>query len=76
MEEFNKNMLEVNKVIQLYGYSKEIEDFNKVVECYNGYVREQSEKNKSRIYKQLDEFFSYSFNKYRSEIAIEKLPKS
>ncbi|MHA3789277.1 hypothetical protein ACX0HA_13795 [Flavobacterium hauense] len=69
-------LIEINKSIQLYGYNSEIKHFNKLVAFYNYYAQNQNDDNLKKLKIKLSEFFSTSFNTYRKEIALDKLPKN
>lgn len=71
--EFKVLLLEVNKLMQLYGYNSEIKLFNNVVEDYNNLAKNDTEDNKKRLISTFNTFFSYSFNEYRKEIVLDKL---
>jgi len=61
--------LEINKLIQLYGYNKEIQLFRNVIEIYNNY----EQKDRQKLILEFNKFFENSFNTYRKEIVLEKL---
>lgn len=69
-------MSEINKLIQLYGYKDEIKLFSEVVETYNHVVQNQSESNMLKLKAKFSVFFSTSFNTYRREIVLDKLPNT
>ena len=66
-------MLEINKLIQLYGYNKEIELFRNVIDSYNEYGKEHTDIKKQELISKFNSFFKSSFNTYRNEIILEKL---
>lgn len=80
-EQTNKNptpdiktlLLEINKLIQLYGRNSEIKLFKEVVDSYNYYANNKDETNRQKLIEKFNEFFSMAFNKYREEITLEKL---
>jgi hypothetical protein len=65
---------EVNKFIQLYGYNSEIKAFKEVVNYYNILGKEQNESNRQKLIAKFNAFFSISFNAYRKEIVLDRLP--
>lgn len=69
-------MSDINKLIQLYGYKFEIKLFNEVVEIYNYCVQNQTETSMQQLKVKLGVFFSTSFNTYRKEIALDRLPNT
>lgn len=71
--EFIKIMLEINKLIQLYGYNSEIKSFKELGDSYNKYIDNQNEISDKNLKTSLSDFFSISFNAYRKEIVLEKL---
>jgi hypothetical protein len=66
-------LLEINKLIQLYGYNKEIELFQNVIDSYNEYGKEYTDIKKQELISKFNNFFKSSFNTYRKEIVLEKL---
>ncbi len=64
---------EINKLIQLYGYNKEIKLFKDVIISYNQYAENQTENKKQEMILKFNHFFENSFNTYRREIMLEKL---
>ena len=66
-------MLEINKLIQLYGYNEEIKSFRDVIDSYNEYGKEQTDLKKEELISKFNYFFENSFNTYRKEIILEKL---
>lgn len=66
-------MLEINKLIQLYGHNQEIKQFRDVMDNYNQYVGEQTEIKRHELISKFNNFFESSFNTYRKEIILEKL---
>lgn len=71
--DINPLLLEINKLIQLYGYNSEIILFRELVNCYNYYIQNQNEVNRQQLVKKFNGFFTVSFNAYRKEIALDKL---
>ncbi len=69
-------MADINKLIQLYGYKSEIKLFKEVVDFYNSYNQNKNDENSERLKAKFSNFFLTSFNKYRKEIALDKLPKN
>ncbi len=69
-------MSDINKLIQLYGYRDEIKLFNEVVEIYNYCVQNQTETSMQQLKAKFSVFFSTSFNTYRKEIVLDKLPRT
>lgn len=69
-------LLEINKLIQLYGYNSEIKSFNELVSSYNYYMQNYDEINKQKLIVKINKFFSLSFNAYRKEIVLDKLNES
>jgi hypothetical protein len=69
-------MSDINKLIQLYGYRDEIKLFNEVVEIYNYCVQNQTETSMQQLKAKFSVFFSTSFNTYRKEIVLDKLPST
>lgn len=67
-------MSDINKLIQLYGYRYEIKLFNEVVEIYNYCVQNKTETSMKQLKAKFSVFFSTSFNEYRKEIVLDKLP--
>lgn len=67
-------LLDINKPIQLYGYNSEIKLFNNLISSYNHYAQNQNDDNLEKLKITFDAFFSTSFNTYRKEIALDKLP--
>ena len=74
---FESLMSDVNKLIQLYGYNSEIKLFKKFGEAYRDYAQEENEIKKkilnTKAVQKGNEFFSVSFNTYRSEIILDVL---
>jgi len=66
-------MLEINKLIQLYGYNQEIKLFRDVIDSYNEYAGDQTELKRQELISNFNNFFESSFNTYRKEIIMEKL---
>ncbi|WP_264530261.1 hypothetical protein [Flavobacterium sp. N502540] len=66
-------MLEINKLIQLYGYNSEINSFKELMNFYNYYAQNQGEDNRQKLITKFNTFFSISFNAYRKEIVLGKL---
>lgn len=50
-------MLDINKLIQLYGYNSEIDSFKELVNFYNYCVQNQNETNKQKLKKKFSDFF-------------------
>jgi len=71
--DMNPLLLEINKLIQLHGYSSEIILFKELVDFYNYYIQNQNEVNRQQLAKKFNGFFTVSFNAYRKEIALDKL---
>lgn len=69
-------MSDINKLIQLYGYQSEIKLFNEVVEIYNYCVQNQTETSMQQLKVKFSVFFSTSFNTYRKEIVLDRLPNT
>lgn len=67
-------LTEINKLIQLYGYNSEIKSFKELVYSYNYYAQNQNEINKQKLTTKFNVFFATTFNKYRKEIVLDKLP--
>lgn len=67
-------LIEINKLIQLYGYNSEIKSFRELVNSYNYYSKNQNEIERQKLTAKFSDFFSTSFNAYRKEIALDKLP--
>jgi hypothetical protein len=65
---------EVNKLIQLYGYGSEIKSFKELGNSYNYYIQNLNETNRQKLTTKFEEFFTTSFNAYRKEIILDKLP--
>ncbi len=72
-KEFKLLLKDINKFIQLYGYNSEIKLFKRVVKDYNHLVENHTEENRQKLIETFNKFFSYSFNQYREEIALDKL---
>ena len=68
-------LIEINKLIQLYGYNSEIKLFRELVNSYNYYAKTQNETDRQKLTTEFSDFFSTSFNAYRKEIALDKLPE-
>ncbi|MNQ85824.1 hypothetical protein D3C85_1010000 [compost metagenome] len=66
-------MSEVNKLIQLYGYSNEITLFNQVVDSYNNCAQSQTETSRHQLKDKFSLFFLTLFNTYRKEIVLDQL---
>ena len=66
-------MNEINKLIQIYGYNHEIKLFQSISLSYNSFAKEHSEENYKAFIKDMESFFSYSFNTYRKEMVLDKL---
>ncbi|MNT72046.1 hypothetical protein D3C72_2106090 [compost metagenome] len=66
-------MSEVNKLIQLYGYSNEITLFNQVVDSYNNCAQRQTETSRHQLKDKFSLFFLTLFNTYRKEIVLDQL---
>jgi len=66
-------LLDINKLIQLYGYNSEIKSFRELMNFYNNYVQNQNEPNRQKLIEKLAGFFSISFNSYRKEIVLDNL---
>lgn len=64
----------INTLIQLYGYSREIKLFLKMVDYYNIFVGSKESCDDIAFKKQVEGFFKYSFNRYRKEINLDRLP--
>ncbi len=58
-------IFEINKLIQLYGYSSEIKLFREVIDSYNQYGREQTDSKRRALVLKFNSFFESSFNTYR-----------
>lgn len=69
-------LLEINKLIQLYGYNSEIKSFNELVNFYNYYAQNQNETNRQKLTTKFGDFFSTSFNTYRKEIVLDRLQET
>ena len=69
-------MSEVNKLIQLYGYSNEIILFNEVVDSYNNCAKNQNETSRHQLKDKFSLFFITLFNTYRKEIVLDQLPST
>lgn len=69
-------MSDINKLIQLYGYRDEIKLFNEVVEIYNYCVKNDTDISMQQLKDKFSVFFSTSFNTYRKEIVLDKLPNT
>jgi hypothetical protein len=69
-------MSDINKLIQLYGYRSEIKLFNEVVEIYNYCAQNQTETSMQELKVKFGMFFSTSFNTYRKEIVLDRLPNT
>jgi len=67
-------LTEINKLIQLYGYNAEIKLFRELVDTYNYYAQNQDEANRQKLIAKINTFLSTSFNTYRKEIVLDKLP--
>lgn len=67
-------LLEINKLIQLYGYNSEIKSFKELVNSYNYYAQNQNETDRQKLTTKFGDFFATSFNAYRKEIVLDKLP--
>jgi len=67
-------LTEINKLIQLYGYNSEIKSFRELVNSYNYYAKTQNETDRQKLTAKFSDFFSTSFNAYRKEITLDKLP--
>jgi hypothetical protein len=67
-------LLEINKLIQLYGYNSEIKSFKELVDFYNYYAQNQNETDRQKLTTKFGDFFATSFNAYRKEIVLDKLP--
>lgn len=68
------SLFEINKLIQLYGYSSEIKSFKELVDVYNYYAQTQNETDRQKLTTKFNDFFTTSFNAYRKEIVLDKLP--
>lgn len=68
-------LTEINKLIQLYGYSSEIKSFKELGDYYNYYAQNQNETNRQKLTTKFNDFFATSFNAYRKEIVLDKLPE-
>lgn len=66
---------DINKLIQLYGHNSEVNLFNELVDIYNYHVQNENEVNRQKLTLKFNEFFSTSFNTYRKEIVLDRLPK-
>lgn len=71
--DINPLLSDINKFIQLYGYSTEIKLFKELVNYYNYYIHNQNEVNRQKLVKKFNNFFKISFNTYRKEIVLDKL---
>ena len=69
-------LLEINKLIQLYGYNTEIKSFKELVNFYNYFAQNQNETNRQKLTTKFGDFFSTSFNAYRKEIVLDRLQES
>lgn len=69
----NPLILDINKLIQLYGYDSEIKLFKELINTYNYYTKNQNEENRTKLMIQFNSFFTVSFNTYRKEIILDKL---
>lgn len=69
-------LLDINKLLQLYGYNSEIKSFNELTNFYNYYTQNQNETNKLELKTKFGDFFSTSFNAYRKEIALDRLQEN
>lgn len=67
-------LTEINKLIQLYGYNSEIKSFKELVNSYNYYAKTQDETDRQVLTAKINDFFHTSFNAYRKEIVLDKLP--
>jgi hypothetical protein len=67
-------LFEINKLIQLYGYNSEIKSFKELVNFYNYYAQNQNETDRQKLTTKFNDFFATSFNAYRKEIVLDKLP--
>lgn len=65
---------EINTLIQLYGYNSEIKSFKELVNLYNYYAQNQNDTDKQNLTLKFHAFFATSFNTYRKEIILDKLP--
>lgn len=68
-------LLEVNTLIQLYGYRIEIDKFNALVEFYNFYTKTENknERNRMELITKFNHFFLSSFNTYRRDLFLDEL---
>lgn len=67
-------LTDINKLIQLYGYNSEIKSFRELVNSYNHFAKTQNETDKQQLTTKFNDFFATSFNAYRKEIVLDKLP--
>lgn len=67
-------LTEINTLIQLYGYNSEIKSFKELVDSYDYYAQNHDEINRQKLTAKFGDFFRTSFNAYRKEIALDKLP--
>ena len=67
-------LTEINKLIQLYGYNSEIKSFRELVTSYNYFAKTQNEIDRQKLTTKFSDFFSTSFNAYRKEITLDKMP--
>jgi hypothetical protein len=70
-------LTEINTLIQLYGYNSEIKSFKELADSYNYWAQNLDELDEINIQKltaKFGDFFRTSFNAYRKEIALDKLP--
>ena len=75
-QNFEPLLIDINKLIQLYGYNSEIKLFKEVVIFYNSYAQNKNDENLKRLEAKFSNFFLTSFNTYRKEIALDELPKN
>lgn len=68
-------LIDINKLIQLYGLNSEIKTFNELVAFYNYYAQNKNHENLKSLEIKFSAFFLTSFNRYRKEILLDKLPK-
>jgi hypothetical protein len=68
---FEVLIIEINKLIKLYGYNEEISLFNNFTISYNEYAKDQSRINEKDFTDAFNNFISYSMNTYRKELCYK-----
>lgn len=76
--DFKPFLLEINKLIQLYGHESEIKSFRELGNSYNAYVENinKTETDRKILITKFNNFLTTSMNTYREEIALGKLPNT